>query len=143
MEKLIIGLLSLLATSFSLCAQNGTLYSNNNESSPVHCFVIAIDGDNVYYTIEGSDEKQTIKIEDIAEIVFPEGTYTFDEGKKVILKKSSNYLPKSKYEVINVGTGKYTLHGKPYKGPVVVTYNGYAYAGEDFYKATGILVKIK
>ena len=51
-------------------------------------------------------------------------------------------MPKSKYSVKNIDTGKYTLHGKPYKGPVITDYLGRIYAGDSWSTIKGVLVEI-
>ena len=128
--------------SFSAKAQSGTITLKDGDRIP--CFVVGIDKDNVFFTIEGEQQKQSVKIVDIDNIDFTEGTYTFDENNKLTVEPRSFYLPKSKYRVENVGTGTYTLHGKPYKGPVLITYLDYAYAGKEYpYGLSGILVKVK
>lgn len=51
------------------------------------------------------------------------------------------YLPKSKYSITVAKPGEFTLDGKPYTGPVITTYLGESYAGEELDKLKGKLKK--
>lgn len=52
------------------------------------------------------------------------------------------YLPKSKYTVSTAKPGEYKLNGKTYIGPVITTYAGDIYAGNDIRNTRGTLEKI-
>ena len=51
------------------------------------------------------------------------------------------YLPKSKYTVLVAKAGEFSLDGKEYLGPVVVTYKSEYYAGTSPSTVTGKLAK--
>ena len=52
------------------------------------------------------------------------------------------YLPRSKYTVSIAKSGEYTLNGESYVGPIITTYTGDVYAGDDIRNNGGELEKV-
>lgn len=139
MKKFLFLLLFIIATT-SLNAQNCEI--KVKKGPVVSGFIVGLENGSVYFTTEGDNQKQEIKIKDIDEIEFSGGVYYhFEEDGS--LKASAGYLPKSKYEVVTAKAGEYTLHGKPYKGPVIISDFKPALAGTNTMEIKGVLVKVK
>lgn len=138
MKKYLFLLFFIIATT-SLNAQNCEIRLKDSPS--VSGYLVGLENGSVYYTQEGNDQKQEIKIKDIEEIAFDGVVYVFDENGQYRVR--AGFLPKSKYEVVTAKAGEYTLHGKPYKGPVIITYLDRYLAGKDYSDIKGILVKVK
>ncbi len=138
MKKFLFLLFFMIATT-SLNAQNCEIRLKDSHS--IYGYLVGLENGSVYYTQKGNDQKQEIKIKDIEEIAFRGVVYKFEEDG--FYKVNPGFLPKSKYQVVSAKAGEYTLHGKPYKGPVIISEFKPYLAGKDFSDVKGVLVKVK
>ena len=136
----------LLIVSFLFCfglyvnAQKATL--NLHSASSIECFITGYDTDSVFYTKEGEEGSFSTLKKDIDEIEFRFGHMTFTEDGEIKFK--TGFAPKSWWDTSSVDYGKFTLHGKPYKGPVL--YNNHMdiyYAGTSWVDVQGELVPVE
>lgn len=138
MKKLFVLIIFVMAAS-SMRAQDCEIRLKND--THIDGFLVGLENGNVYYTVADNEQKHEIKISEINEIAFSAAVYVFNENGQY--KVRAGFLPKSKYEVVTAKEGEYTLHGKPYKGPVIITYLERYLAGSDYDKVEGVLVKVK
>ena len=138
----------LLIVSFLLCfglyvnAQQASIHLKNGWSS-IDCFITGYDEDSVIYTKEGEEGSFSTLKKDIDEIEFNHGFMTFTEEGEMKFR-SAGFAPQSWWETSTVDYGKFTLHGRPYKGPVLYnTHTKVYYAGTNWVDAQGILVPVK
>ena len=139
MKRIIIVLFFLV---LGLCskAQNAEIICR--ESSDFKCFVTHYDKDNVYYTLENDDKTHSIPKSEVEKILFRYSSMTFTEDGEI--KFRANFLPGSKWKASTVDYGKFTLHGKPYKGPVCIhTILDLYFAGSTWSELQGLLVPIE